>query len=76
MNITEYFRELAYPARSLGTIISLITFYLLFSLVLAAGLLGIWLAVLVVPAMCRFLILLAQAPACWLACLRLPSCRR
>jgi len=63
MNITEYFRELAFPARSLGTVISLITFYLLGSLVSAAGLIGIWLAVLVVPAMFRYLIMLAQARA-------------
>ncbi len=63
MNISEYFRELAFPACSLGTMISLITFYLLFSLVLAAGVIGIWLALLVVPAMCRYLILLAQARA-------------
>ena len=63
MNITEYFRELTYPARSLGTMVSLITFYLLGSLVSAAGMLGIWLAVLVVPAMFRYLVMLAQARA-------------
>jgi hypothetical protein len=63
MNITEYLRELAYPARSLGTMISFITFYLLVSLVSAAGLLGIWLAVPVVPALFRYLTMLARARA-------------
>lgn len=63
MSLGEYLRELAYPARSLGTLISLVTFYLLVQLVSAAGLIGIWLAVIVVPAMFRYLILLAQARA-------------
>ncbi len=63
MNITEYFRELTYPARSLGTMVSLVTFYLLGSLVSAAGVIGLWLAILVVPAMFRYLIMLAQARA-------------
>ncbi len=63
MNITEYFRELAYPARSLGTMVSFVTFYLLGSLVSAAGVIGIWLAVLVLPALFRYLIMLAQARA-------------
>ena len=63
MSIAEFFRELAFPARSLGTMVSLITFYLLGKLAASAGLLGIWLAVMVVPAMFRYLILLAQARA-------------
>ncbi len=63
MSVAEYFRELTFPARSLGTIVSLVTFYLLASLVSLAGPIGIWLAVMVVPAMFRYLILLAQARA-------------
>ena len=63
MSVAEYFRELAFPARSLGTMISLVTFYLLGGLASFAGLLGIWLAIMVVPAMFRYLTLLAQARA-------------
>ena len=63
MNFTEYLRELAYPARSFGTAISLISFFLLLSLASAAGMLGLWLAFLVLPAMFRYLIMLVQARA-------------
>jgi len=63
MNFTEYSRELAYPARSLGTAMSLISFFLLLSLASAAGPIGLWLAILVLPAMFRYLILLVQARA-------------
>lgn len=63
MNFSEYLRELAYPARSLGTAISLLSFFLLLSLVSAAGMIGLWLAVLVLPAMFRYLIMLLQARA-------------
>jgi len=63
MNFTEYCRELAYPARSLGTAVSLISFFLLLSLASAAGPIGLWLAFLVMPAMFRYLIMLVQARA-------------
>ena len=63
MNFTEYLRELAYPARSFGTAVSLISFFLLISLVAAAGVIGLWLAILVLPAMFRYLIMLVQARA-------------
>lgn len=63
MNVAEYFRELTYPARSPGTVFALLTFYVLIALVKAASLLGIWLAVIVAPAIFRYLILFAQARA-------------
>jgi len=63
VNFTEYCRELAYPARSLGTAVSLISFFLLLSLASAAGPIGLWLAFLVMPAMFRYLIMLVQARA-------------
>ena len=63
MSVAEYCRELIFPARSLGTIVSLLAFYLLGSLIWLAGPIGIWLAIMVVPAMFRYLILLAQARA-------------
>ena len=63
MGFNDYLRELTFPARSLGTGLALITFFLLGQLISLAGLLGIWLAVMVVPAFSRYLILLAQARA-------------
>jgi hypothetical protein len=63
MSFNEYLREMTFPARSLGTGIALITFYLLGQLISLAGLLGIWLATMVVPALFRYLVLLAQARA-------------
>jgi len=63
MNFNDYLRELSYPARSLSTGFALITFYLLGQLIALAGLFGIWLATMVVPALFRYLILLAQARA-------------
>ena len=49
--------------RSLGTGFALITFYLLGQLIAIASLFGLWLATMVVPALFRYLILLAQARA-------------
>jgi hypothetical protein len=63
MSFAEYLRELAYPARSLGIMVALVTFYLLFGLIVVANLLGIWLAVMVIPAFFRYLVMIAQARA-------------
>ena len=63
MGFNEYLRELTFPARSLGTGIALVTFYLLGQLIALAGLFGVWLATMVAPALCRYLVLLAQARA-------------
>ena len=63
MGFNDYLRELTFPARSLGTGIALITFYLLGQLISLAGLFGVWLATMVAPALCRYLVLLAQARA-------------
>lgn len=63
MKVKEYLEELAYPARSLGMMMSLITFFLLLTLAVKAGLLGIWLAAAVVPAFFRYLVMIAQARA-------------
>lgn len=63
MSFTDYFRELTFPARSLGTAVALVTFYLLQQLISLASYFGIWLALMVVPALFRYLILLSQARA-------------
>ena len=63
MTLRDYVRELAHPATSTSVLITLATFMLLVRLALAAGLLGIWLAVIVVPAFFRYLTMIAEARA-------------
>lgn len=63
MTPREFLDELAYPVRSSSTLIAIITFMLLLWLVSAAGMLGIWLAVAVVPAFLRYLTMIAEARA-------------
>lgn len=63
MTPREFLDELAYPLRSSGALIAIITFVLLLWLVRAAGMLGIWLAVAVVPAFLRYLTMVAEARA-------------
>lgn len=63
MTLRDYLRELAYPATSASTLVALATFVLLLRLALAAGILGIWLAVIVVPAFFRYLTMIAEARA-------------
>jgi len=63
MSLREYLRELAFPLTSSATLVALITFTLLLSLASAAGLLGLWLAAAVVPALLRYLAMIAEARA-------------
>jgi len=63
MNLREYFRELAFPLTSSATLVALVTFTLLLALASAAGLLGLWLEVAVVPALLRYLAMIAEARA-------------
>lgn len=63
MNVKEYVEELAYPARSLGMMMSLITFFLLLTLASKAWVFGTYLMVAVLPALSRYLIMIAQARA-------------
>lgn len=63
MSLRDYLRELAYPASSSATLIALVTFVMLTGLVIFAGLFGIWLAVVTVPAYLRYLTMIAEARA-------------
>jgi hypothetical protein len=63
MTPREFLDELAYPVRSSSTLVAVITFMLLFWLARAAGMLGIWLAVMVIPAYLRYLTMIAEARA-------------
>ena len=63
MGPRDFLRELAYPAGSSSTLITLATFVLLILLAKAAGILGIWLAIAVVPAYLRYLTMISEARA-------------
>jgi hypothetical protein len=63
MSPRDFVRELAYPASSTSALITLATFVLLILLALTAGILGIWLAIVVVPAYLRYLTMIAEARA-------------
>lgn len=63
MNLRDYLRELAFPVSSSTTLIALVTFAALIQLAGMAGMLGIWLAVIVVPAFFRYLTIVAEARA-------------
>jgi hypothetical protein len=63
MSPRDFLRELAYPAGSATTLITLATFLLLILLAMNAGILGIWLAIVVVPACLRYFTMIAAARA-------------
>jgi hypothetical protein len=63
MSPRDFLRELAYPAGSATMLITLATFVLMILLALQAGILGIWLAIIVVPAYLRYLTMIAEARA-------------
>lgn len=63
MTPKEYLLELAFPARSPTTILAMILFAFLLGLIGLAGILGVWLAFAVLPAMALFLIRVAEARA-------------
>ena len=63
MNREQLFAELSFPARSPACAIALLAFYVLMALAARAGIFGLWLGILVVPAMFRFLVAVAEARA-------------
>ncbi len=63
MTFREWLDELVYPVTSSGTLVALVTFALLLGLATAAGMFGIWLAVVTVPAFLRYLTMVAEARA-------------
>ena len=63
MTPAEVVDEFLYPFRSLTMSIVLVSFFLLLELIGAAGVLGVWLAVIVIPALFRFYVMVAEARA-------------
>ncbi len=62
-NAADVLNELLYPLRRGSVVATLATFVVLILLVDAAGLLGLWLAIVIIPALARYLILLLEARA-------------
>jgi hypothetical protein len=63
MTRNRYFRELVYPLTDLVVLLSIVVFTLLSALVQAAGLPGLWLGILLLPALFRYLLMLLEARA-------------
>lgn len=63
MSIAEFVNALTYPLRSSVALVAMLSFYLLLQLAIAAGIFGLWLALIIVPALFRYLVLLAEARA-------------
>lgn len=63
MSIADFTAALVYPLRSTAAFLAMVSFYLLLQLAIAAGIFGLWLAIVIVPALFRYLVLLAEARA-------------
>lgn len=63
MSLEDFVGELLLPFRSLSSALTLLTFALLLALISAAGLLGLWLMVIVMPALFRYLVSVAESRA-------------
>jgi hypothetical protein len=55
--------EIAFPLSEMAVLLAIITFWLFAKLAVAAGLLGLWLAIVVVPAFFRYLLYVLEARA-------------
>ncbi|MEM7432037.1 MAG: hypothetical protein AAF351_08865 [Pseudomonadota bacterium] len=55
--LTDVLSELAYPIREPTVLLAMVVFYALLTLALFAGLLGLFLLLIVIPALCRYLTL-------------------
>ncbi len=63
MTREQLLAELSFPARSPACAFALLAFYLLGALAAWAGIFGLWLGILIVPAMFRFLVTVTEARA-------------
>jgi hypothetical protein len=63
MTRNQYLRELVFPLTDLVVLTSIVAFTLLTALAQAAGLLGLWLGVILAPAVFRYLLMLLEARA-------------
>ncbi len=59
MKASDAAREILYPLRDAGIVLAMLVFWLLGSLAFAAGLLGLWLLIVIVPAFFRYALYLS-----------------
>ena len=63
MKLADVIREIFYPLTNMAIVLAMIFFWMLFALVQRAGLIGLWLLILLAPAYVRYLLYLLEARA-------------
>ncbi|MCJ7557543.1 MAG: hypothetical protein MUP90_11625 [Gammaproteobacteria bacterium] len=63
LTLRDAIYELTYPLRDVAMLLELIVFWVLFTIAIFAGLLGLWLLVAIVPAFFQYLLVVMQARA-------------
>ncbi len=63
MKLTDAARAVVYPLTESSVLVPIVVFWLLVTLAGAAGILGVWLAIVIVPAVFRYQVLLLEARA-------------
>jgi len=63
MKLADVIREIFYPLTNMAIVFAMIFFWTLFALVQRAGLIGLWLLILLAPAYVRYLLYLLEARA-------------
>ena len=63
MKPADLIREIVYPLTSMAILFAMIFFWMLFALVQRAGLIGLWLLIVLAPAYVRYLLYLLEARA-------------
>ena len=61
LSIRDVWTELAYPFRSLGIVMTVVVLQILLFVASSAGMLGIWLTIVVLPALARYLMMYLES---------------
>ncbi|RLA33478.1 MAG: hypothetical protein DRR11_05380 [Gammaproteobacteria bacterium] len=63
MKPSDVIREIFYPLKNIAIVFAMLFFWMLFGLVQRAGLIGLWLLIIIAPAYIRYLLYLLEARA-------------
>jgi len=63
MTPSDVIREIFYPLKNIAIVFAMLFFWMLFGLVQRAGLIGLWLLIIIAPAYIRYLLYLLEARA-------------
>jgi hypothetical protein len=63
MKPSDVIREILYPLKNIAIVFAMLFFWMLFGLVQRAGLIGLWLLIIIAPAYIRYLLYLLEARA-------------